>query len=147
MRSGTGCSVTPAERVIVHLDGARETGPGRWMARCPAHDDRSASISIKDAGDKVLLHCFAGCDVGDVLKAIGLSLSDLFDRPPEHQNALTKYQRRTPWRDLAQTIRQEIFVTVISGERLCGGEILSQEDMGRLYLATRRLVEITEQTK
>ncbi len=38
------------------LDGVRETGPGKYQARCPAHDDRSASLAIKDCGDgRVLL--------------------------------------------------------------------------------------------
>jgi putative DNA primase/helicase len=33
------------------------------MARCPAHDDREPSLSIRDADDgKVLVCCHAGCD-------------------------------------------------------------------------------------
>ena len=42
--------------------GGRKAGGG-WMARCPAHDDREPSLSIRDAGDgKVLVRCHAGCD-------------------------------------------------------------------------------------
>jgi len=56
--------------IIADALHARRTGPGRWMARCPAHDDRSPSLSITERGDKVLLHCFAGCDQQAVIEAL-----------------------------------------------------------------------------
>ncbi|MEZ5566501.1 MAG: phage/plasmid primase, P4 family [Gammaproteobacteria bacterium] len=43
--------------------------------RCPTHDDQIASLQIDDKGDKVLVHCHAGCDQSTVigeLKARGL---------------------------------------------------------------------------
>ena len=50
--------------------GGRKAGGG-WMARCPAHDDREPSLSIRDGGDgKVLVHCHAGCDQGRVIAAL-----------------------------------------------------------------------------
>jgi hypothetical protein len=55
--------------------GGRKAGGG-WMARCPAHDDREPSLSIRNAGDgKVLVRCHAGCDqerVIAVLRSRGL---------------------------------------------------------------------------
>ena len=42
--------------------GGRKAGSG-WTARCPAHDDRTPSLSIRDAeNNKVLVRCHAGCD-------------------------------------------------------------------------------------
>ena len=55
-----------------HLDG-RPNGRLRAMMRCPAHDDRRPSLSVEQAGDKVLLNCFAGCETADVLEAVGLT--------------------------------------------------------------------------
>jgi putative DNA primase/helicase len=50
--------------------GGRKAGGG-WMARCPAHDDREPSLSIRDAEDgKVLVRCHAGCDQGRVIAAL-----------------------------------------------------------------------------
>jgi putative DNA primase/helicase len=50
--------------------GGRKAG-GAWMARCPAHDDREPSLSIRDAdGRKVLVRCHAGCDQGRVIAAL-----------------------------------------------------------------------------
>ena len=41
------------------------------MARCPAHDDRTPSLSIRDADDgKVLVRCHAGCDQERVIAAL-----------------------------------------------------------------------------
>lgn len=51
----------------------------RWVAKCPAHDDGTPSLSIKEEGEKILLHCFGkGCAVEDIVRAIGWQLRDLF---------------------------------------------------------------------
>ena len=49
-----------AETIAKALGGWK-TGGG-WTARCPAHDDRTPSLSIRDADNKVLVRCHAGCD-------------------------------------------------------------------------------------
>jgi putative DNA primase/helicase len=50
--------------------GGKKAGGG-WMARCPAHDDRVPSLSIRDADNgKILVHCHAGCDQGRVIAAL-----------------------------------------------------------------------------
>lgn len=72
--------MTPIERVLAKLPDAKRTGKG-WSARCPAHDDRRASLSISE-GDNggVVLHCHKGCGPSAVVAALGLSLADLM--PP-----------------------------------------------------------------
>jgi hypothetical protein len=75
-------SMNATERVLDRLDGVKQTAPDRWIARCPAHEDRSPSLSIRQIGDgRVLLHCFSGCQIGDILAAIGLELRDLYEGP------------------------------------------------------------------
>jgi putative DNA primase/helicase len=55
---------------IARALGGRNVGQG-WTARCPAHDDRTPSLSIRDSDDdKVLVHCHAGCDQRDVIAAL-----------------------------------------------------------------------------
>ena len=51
---------------------------GKWMACCPAHQDKSPSLAVTEADDRVLVHCFTGCDTQDVTAAIGLNVADLF---------------------------------------------------------------------
>lgn len=49
---------------------------GRWagrsgMCRCPAHEDRSPSLSVSETRDgRVLVYCFAGCSQRDVIEAL-----------------------------------------------------------------------------
>ena len=44
-----------------------------FTARCPAHDDRTPSLSVRAGTDgRVLLLCRAGCPTERVLEAIGL---------------------------------------------------------------------------
>lgn len=67
-----------ASILLSKLSRVKKTGADRWMACCPAHPDKTASLSIKDLPDgRVLLHCFAGCDPDSVLAANGLTFSDL----------------------------------------------------------------------
>ncbi|MEU8891138.1 AAA family ATPase [Streptomyces sp. NPDC048442] len=53
-------------------------------SQCPAHEDRAPSLSLGERQDKngVLLNCHAGCDPLDVVTALGLTMSDLFDEEP-----------------------------------------------------------------
>ena len=56
---------------------ARRCGAG-WIACCPAHDDRTPSLSIRAGRDgRVLLRCWAGCDTAAVLAAAGLAWRDV----------------------------------------------------------------------
>ncbi len=66
-----------ARNIITKLEGVRETGGG-WQARCPAHDDRQASLSISTGDDgRVLLHCHAGCEPEAIVGKVGLRMADL----------------------------------------------------------------------
>jgi len=68
--------------IIDRLDGVRRTANGH-EAKCPAHDDRRASLSVSLGDDgRVLLHCHAGCTPIEVCQAMGLRLGDLFPRNP-----------------------------------------------------------------
>jgi hypothetical protein len=53
-------------------------------ARCPAHDDRQASLSIGQGNSGAVLKCQAGCETDAVLEALGMSAADLFDEPRGH---------------------------------------------------------------
>jgi hypothetical protein len=55
---------------IARAHGGHRAG-ATWMARCPVHEDRSPSLSIRAGKDgKVLVRCHAGCDQRDVIAAL-----------------------------------------------------------------------------
>lgn len=66
-------------KIVEALKCCKKTGANSYQALCPAHDDRKASLTITDAGDKILLHCHAGCELKNILNAINLKESDLFN--------------------------------------------------------------------
>lgn len=66
---------------ILRAVGVPKTDATQYSARCPAHDDSNASLSIGVKGDGTIgLHCHAGCQVGDVCEALGVTASDLFPK-------------------------------------------------------------------
>lgn len=71
---------TAYERLLDRLEGVRRNGTGA-MARCPAHDDHTPSLSLKAIEGRVLIHCHAGCDPRDILAALDMGWADLFDEP------------------------------------------------------------------
>ena len=74
----------PMQTVIERLDQVKQT-PNGHEARCPAHDDRHASLSVSRGCDgRVLLHCHAGCSPIKVCQALGLRLGDLFPKASNH---------------------------------------------------------------
>lgn len=69
-----------AEEIASRLH-ARPSRAG-FIARCPAHEDRSPSLSIHEGQDgRTLIHCFAGCSVESVCDALKIKVSDLFSGP------------------------------------------------------------------
>jgi len=70
--------IRPIDRVLSHLEGVHRSGVG-FMARCPHHADRDASLSVKERDDGVvLMHCHAGCGNVDVVVSAGLAFVDLY---------------------------------------------------------------------
>jgi len=62
---------------VAKLDGARKAHKG-WTARCPAHHDTTASLTVAEgAKQAIVVHCFAGCRTEAIVAALGLSMSDL----------------------------------------------------------------------
>lgn len=80
-RLAADMTTNPTDLLLGRLDDVREVGHHRWRARCPAHKGKSRSLSICEAGaGRLLVHCFASCDIANVLDAIGLTAAHLFPR-------------------------------------------------------------------
>ncbi|MNR26657.1 hypothetical protein D3C85_1438870 [compost metagenome] len=119
----------PIDLILPRLDKVKPSGPGKWKARCPAHDDKDPSLSIREADDgKVLLHCWAGCEARDITAAIGLELRDLFpgDKQP----------RRGPSKAAQQF---EAYVLSVGLALIRKGTPMSAADLERFETAKRRL--------
>lgn len=130
--------------LLDRLDRVKQTGPQRWIAACPAHDDKSPSLSIRETDDgRILLHDFAGCDVHSVLSALGLSLSDLFPDKLDHQIKPTR--SRIPLRDLVPLLDHEGFVVYIVACDLLEKQKIDDESLARLRVAVQRIAGVRDE--
>jgi hypothetical protein len=113
-----------ADLLLSKLDGVKRTGQDRWLARCPAHGDKRASLSIREVDTgATLVHCFAGCSVHEVVGAVGLELSDLFPSRPADPAHVGKPERRPfPAADILRAIAFEAVVVGVAASAMLAGE-------------------------
>jgi len=64
--------------ILSKFDNPKRVGKN-YLVKCPAHDDKKASLSVGIGDDgRVLLNCFAGCETKNIVSAMGLEMKDLF---------------------------------------------------------------------
>lgn len=128
----------PATRLLDRLDRVRQAGPGRWIAPCPAHDDQSPSLSIREGDDgRCLVHCFAGCHAADVLAAVGLELRDLF--PVDGRRDRNARAPRLSAADALRCLHGEASAVLYIAARLRASAGLSDDELARVVLASERI--------
>ncbi len=66
------------DEFLALLEKVKPAGKDRWKALCPAHNDRTPSLSVTALPDKILVRCQAGCHINAVLAALKIEMSDLF---------------------------------------------------------------------
>lgn len=132
--------MSPIENVLSRLDGVRQTGPGRWIARTPTRVDRNPSLSIREGDDgRVLIHEFGGDSVEAICDAIGLSIRDLFPSRPAHEVGSYAREGRIPASDALRCLVSEATILCLAAEQLGRGERLNSEDQDRLSIAASRI--------
>jgi hypothetical protein len=139
--------MTPAERFVQRLSKVKGRN-GTWTACCPAHEDKSPSLSVREADDgRVLVHCFGGCDVHTVLGAVGMDMTDLFPERDERldHNQVAKLLKPAFYAsDLLRIASFECLVVMIAAYDMRRGKKLSEEDMARLETAQQRIEEVIQ---
>ena len=127
-----------ADSLISLLEKVKKTGNGRWQARCPAHADKGPSLSIREMDDgRVLVHCFAGCSVHEVVQAVDLELSDLF--PPRTTGSAKGERRPFAASEALRAVGFEALVVCAASAAMATGEPLSTVDRERLLQAGERI--------
>lgn len=129
------------DALLARLDKVKGRN-GSWTACCPAHADRSPSLSIRETGDgRILLHCFGGCSVDAVLGAVGLDMTDLF---PEKPSYAPPERTRFYASDLLRVIAFEATVVMVAAYDVAKGKKLAEPDMRRVELAHQRIQSALE---
>lgn len=121
----------PLVLLLPHLKGVQKSRD-RFLARCPAHNDNTPSLSLSRGEDgRALVHCHAGCETRDVLAAVGMEMRDLFAGNLSHEQH-QKYRR-------AALEKERSFERIVIEVAKNNPDDLSDEDMLRLALAQERI--------
>jgi len=129
------------------LDGVKTNGSFKWLAKCPAHNDRSPSLAIKLVDDRILIHCFAGCSVQAVLDAIGLDMVDLFSERIANPGASKpKAPRFSPY-ELFPLLIQEAVILALAFDAVVSGDALADTDKQRAIQAFNAVLRLNSEVK
>jgi hypothetical protein len=64
--------------LLSKLDGVKSSGHDKWVALCPAHADKTPSLSIRQLEDsRILINCWSGCGAIEILRCIDLNFQHL----------------------------------------------------------------------
>lgn len=130
------------ETLLGRLEAVKQTKPSRWISRCPAHEDRTPSLSIRETDDgRILIHCFAGCETESVLDAVGLEFSDLFSHAL-NKTFLKPLRIRLSDREALHLLKHEMWVIALLAEQPVENEGFSQTAIERMRCAGRRINDV-----
>ena len=115
---------------------------GSYVACCPAHEDSSPSLAVKEVEGKIILHCFAGCSVNDIVGAVGMDMTDLF--PPKAPDYRPQQPVKFFASDLLKVLRLEARIVMVAAYNVRRNVKLSDADMTRLELAWERINDAVE---
>src|SRR5688500_14797757 len=120
-----------AAEFLTRLEKVKRTAEGEWVACCPAHEDRSPSLAVKEAQDgRILIHCFAGCSFEAVCGASGVGMADLFpERPKQDRLGPLPFNPRTLLRAMAFNAH---VIAILAGD-IADGRPVSIEDRDTAY--------------
>lgn len=123
--------------LLERLDGVRKTGSDKYVARCPAHADKTPSLSIREMSDgRTLVHCFGGCEVEDVLAAVGLTFRDVM---PERVGDFPRARPAFTASDALQALARESGVVALAVANAVDRKPISEVDFARLTVAAGRI--------
>lgn len=108
--------------ILLSLEDVRPAGQNQWSSKCPNRDHRHGRLYIKDAGDRTLFNCFAGCESSAVIESLELSYSDLF-----HEDIIPEVNHQK-WHNLSyQRLQHERIIVQLAYNQ----KNLNSEDKAR----------------
>jgi hypothetical protein len=129
-----------AETFLSRCQKVKRTGPGRWICCCPAHEDKTPSMNVKELPDgKVLVICRAGCTNEEIIQAAGVHWTALFPAP---DNTTSEYRReaaRFPAQEVLAALDFELEIARIGLADIINGTPISDLDKARYAIALRRI--------
>ena len=132
--------MNPIENTLNRLEKVKQRQPGQWSACCPAHADKGPSLSVRETPDgAVLLHCFSGCAIKDVVAAMGLELHELFPPREVSPGAPKRTARLLTAGQALELLATEAMLVFTAATTLLNGRTLTVADKNRLLESVSRI--------
>lgn len=130
---------------LARLKKVRKTGPNNWIACCPAHDDKSPSMTV-GVGDNggIVIYCFALCSAQDIVFSLGLELHELMPEKPEGREFVRGRSKPFPAGDILECIAEEVMIAWVISRDMELSKPIKQDDFDRLTVANRRIQSALE---
>jgi hypothetical protein len=135
------------DTVLDRLTRVKRTKPGNWKSACPCCESRKGQpLTISEGSDgRVLIHAFCGCSTEDVLGRLGLTITDLFDRPLATH--LAPSATRVPAGELLKTLSAEVSELAVIAADFLERRTISEPQWARLADAARRIGHAADYVK
>lgn len=129
--------------LLNRLQKVKSSGRDSWMACCPAHEDKNPSLKISLVNDKILIKCWTGCSVEDILGAVGMDFSNIMpDKPLYHRSSGAPPMLTSA--DALRIVKYEAAIIMMYGQDLKAGKEVSEDDRQRFVLAVERVGDAME---
>ena len=126
--------------ILSRLSKVASRSNDEWLACCPAHEDKTPSLAIRQSSDgKILLHCFAGCSIEEITDALGLSLNKLF---PDNGFNHNDYHHQLKQSQYKEILSNEQLVVAIAEAEIKRNHKLNAKNTGRHLLALSRIKKL-----
>lgn len=139
-----GVRLMPLTILLDRLAGVQKSGTG-YRARCPSCSGKSRKLSVSESHASVLLvHCFGGCPVAEVLEAVGLTTADLFEKVMPDNSPESRRLRRRNYQleflgSAIEVLAFEAEVVLAASRHVQAGVALNVDDEKRLAQAIARI--------
>lgn len=84
--------------ILTRFHGVQKRNNNSYQCKCPCHDDKTASLTITQDRDKILLHCHAGCNTQSIMAAVGLKMTDLMPDNSKRRQEYTWREKLEYWK-------------------------------------------------
>lgn len=114
--------------VLNALERPKKVGKATWRANCPCCGGKNGhKFVVKESADgRVLLKCFAGCDVYSIVSALGLNMTDLFPKTDGGRPIRNPFTR-----EVAGSLSRELMVAWVILRDIANGKPISDADRAR----------------
>ena len=130
--------------LLNRLQGVKQLHKGihaaRYVAKCPAHDDRNPSLAVTLTNhDQVLIYCHSQkCGANDVLAAVGLEFKDLHDKRLDYRG-YKRVKRAFSLEQLFEVAQYDIAFISQCNKILIEGKPLPEQTLLNLFMVSERL--------